>query len=616
MRALVAASLLAFLPTTHAALSVHVGCSHGAGDAAALIAAVNAANALDGATISLAPHCVYSFTSANNHWYGPNALPAIQSRIVILGHGAVLQATHIGDPTPATVDAFRFFYVSGGMESPAGSLTLRGLTLRGGYAKGGDANYGGGGAGMGGAIFNQGELILDAVTLVANTAKGGNTTSGPPLGGGGGMGQDVQADGSGGGFGGIDLPNAFPRLSAGGDSSSAGGGGGGGFLGSDDGYDSIPGAVVGGNGGGIGALGGVGGYYTGYVSTTPNDGGNGGSAFGALGTNGAGGAFGEGGIGNSSTYPGPGGGGGGGGIGGGGGAGAYAGAGGGGFGGGGGSSFYAGNGGFGGGAGTAGANTMYGGFGGGWGGGDTGPFHGGGGAGMGGAIFNHAGIVTLSNVTMTANGAYGGNEVFDYYTVGAQGSGLGGAIFNLNGRIEISFSTIARNSISTKGIFYANAPADAAIYSLAYGNRIQDGSPSSAALVIANSIVYGTGNADHEVVNHSVDGLGQNTAALSFEGGNVIRSYRNSSVLVGTTDGLLTADPLVGPLSNTGPQGALPTMPIPLDSPAYNAAGSCDLPDGSPLLTDERGVARPQAGICDIGAYESDGDYVFASGFE
>ena len=35
-----------------------------------------------------------------------------------------------------------------------------------------------------------------------------------------------------------------------------------------------------------------------------------------------------------------------------------------------------------------------------------------------------------------------------------------------------------------------------------------------------------------------------------------------------------------------------------------------------PLLTDEREVARPQAGICDIGVYESDGDYVFASGFE
>lgn len=57
-------------------------------------------------------------------------------------------------------------------------------------------------------------------------------------------------------------------------------------------------------------------------------------------------------------------------------------------------------------------------------------------------------------------------------------------------------------------------------------------------------------------------------------------------------------------------------MPIPSGSSAYNAAGSCDGLDGAPLLTDERGVTRPQAGLCDIGAYEFDGDYIFGSNFE
>jgi hypothetical protein len=601
MRALVAIAMLAFLSISDAAPSVHVGCSHGVGDAAALITAVSAANVSGGATITLAPKCVYSLTSINNHWYGPNALPPIQSHVVIVGHGAILQAAHIGDPTPATANAFRFFYVSGGMESPTGSLTLRNLTLRGGYAKGGDSNYGGDGAGMGGAIFNQGTLELDAVTLVDNTAQGGNTDKSHQVGSGGGMGEDARLDGRGGGFGGDDLPGAFASLSIGGSASSSGSGGGGGFLSSDDGSSSGEGA----SGGGLGGLGGN--TYLGPLGPLRNDGGNGATnAYGVGATSGDGGGFSNGGgDGNfGPTYSGDGGGGG---IGGGGGTGFDGG--GGGFGAGGGSGAYAGNGGFGGGGGVGGASMVYGGFGGGYGGGDVCCFVGGGGAGLGGAIFNHAGTLRLQNVTMTANAAYGG-------TGSAPGSGLGGAIFNLNGSVAVSFSTIAQNFISPNSPYYMNTPADAAIYSLAYGNRIQDGGASSAALVIVSSIVYGTRNAEHEVVNHAVDGLAHNTAQLSFPGENVIRSYSNTSVLDGGSVDPVTGDPRLGPLSASGSLARPPTMPISSDSPAYNGAGSCDGLEGAPLLVDERGIARPQAELCDIGAYEFDGDYVFANGFE
>src|SRR5262249_54408739 len=125
-------------------------------------------------TISL-PQETIVLTNADNWWYGPNALPPIASDIVIDGNGAVLQASHAGDPEPITANAFRFFYVSGGMELPAGSLTLHNMTVENGYAKGGDSHFGGGGAGMGGAIFNQGALTLSAVTLVGNMAHGGDT---------------------------------------------------------------------------------------------------------------------------------------------------------------------------------------------------------------------------------------------------------------------------------------------------------------------------------------------------------------------------------------------------------------------------------------------------------
>ena len=106
---------------------------------------------------------------------------------------------------------------------------------------------------------------------------------------------------------------------------------------------------------------------------------------------------------------------------------------------------------------------------------------------MGGAIFSHGGVLNLTNVTMTVNSANGG-------TGSAPGSGLGGAIFNLNGNVSISFSTIAQNAVSgTNGVYYnLMVPGMLAIYSLAYGNHIQD---SSASVAIAghpaNSIVYG-----------------------------------------------------------------------------------------------------------------------------
>ena len=67
--------------------------------------------------------------------------------------------------------------------------------LQQGEAKGGDGgngeDAGGGGAGMGGAIFNQGTLTLEGVTLDSNSAVGGAGgvfSSGIGGGGGGGAG--------------------------------------------------------------------------------------------------------------------------------------------------------------------------------------------------------------------------------------------------------------------------------------------------------------------------------------------------------------------------------------------------------------------------------------------
>ena len=69
----------------------------------------------------------------------------------------------------------------------------------------------GGGLGAGGAVFNQGRLLLERVTVMSNTAQGGNGGSGSD-GGGGGMGADGSDSGGGGGFN----PN-FPASDDGGE---------------------------------------------------------------------------------------------------------------------------------------------------------------------------------------------------------------------------------------------------------------------------------------------------------------------------------------------------------------------------------------------------------------
>ncbi len=228
---------------------------------------------------------------------------------------------------------------------------------------------------------------------------------------------------------------------------------------------------------------------------------------------------------------------------------------------------------------------------------------------MGGAIFNHTGSVRLINATLAANVASGG------LAASSGGSGLGAAIFNLNGSVEISFSTIAQNLISgSNGELIGAGPGDGAIYSMSYGNDILDGSSSGAVLTVVNSIVTGTAGAVSDVINNAVNGLNANVSGLTFRGANIIGAYGNFSFFDGNSSTPSNADPQLGALSPYS--GAVATLPIPQQSPAINAVASCNDADGNPVTIDARGVARPQNGQCDIGAYEYDGDYIFANSFD
>ena len=559
---------------------------------------------------------------ADNFWYGLNALPPIASDIRIDGGaaGITLQITSVAN-------RLRFFYVSGGLsgELPAGSLSLQNMTLSGGIARGGLG--GGGGAGMGGAIFNQGTLNLTAVTLTSNSAIGGESIYFNYYSGGG-MGDRAATSASGGMGGGyIDPGNpSFLGAHYGGNGGSGGAsgwaGGGGGFI---TGADGADGGTSGSGGGSGGGLGGLGGRAPGVSGARYGDGGDGGYIYNqsVAGVD-KGGAFGSGAEDGFNSACG------GGGVGGGGGgecngSSALNVSGSGGFGGGGGGSpflVYGGSGGFGGGGGFGDA-ADHGGSGG-FGGGDGGVY-GGNGAGMGGAIFNHRGSLTLTNVTMAGNTAAGGTP---YSGNGINGSGLGAAIFNLNGTVSIAYSTLANNAVSGTNIVHdyifadgfesgfttnTHSPGDGTVYSVAYGNKIEDGTASLAALTITDSIISGTvastGAGNNDVVNNVVAGTHPantgNVATLTYSGKNIIGASWNvgsGTHATATQVGAPTssADPNLGALANNG--GPTQTLLPQSGSAAIDAiapvAGQCA------VSMDQRGQPRPIGGGCDIGSVE------------
>jgi hypothetical protein len=230
---------------------------------------------------------------------------------------------------------------------------------------------------------------------------------------------------------------------------------------------------------------------------------------------------------------------------------------------------------------------------------------------MGGAIFNHTGTVVLRNVTATGNTASG---------TGSCGSGLGAAIFNLNGGVTVEFSTLAGNFLHGNAAS-SGGPEDATAYSLAYGNNLLDGSPSTASLTLRNSIIRGTqadGGSGNDVLVNVVDGAHTNAASVVYAGNNFVQFSTTIGNVTETGSAPLTADPLLGPLQvDPDSPMAMPTLAIGANSPATNAAPDCLEGDGATALsTDGRGAPRPSAGFCDIGAFEYQSDVIFANGFE
>ena len=152
--AVVMGALVAFvgLPAgmAWAGTGINVPCSGPGGGTAGLVAAINAANAAGGGTISLAPRCTYTLTAAaSSGKMGPNGLPIITTRITIAGaHSTIARSSS---------DKFRILEVDG----PGGNLAASALTITGGNSDQ-----------PGGGVFNNaGTLTLNSSAVTGNTTS-------------------------------------------------------------------------------------------------------------------------------------------------------------------------------------------------------------------------------------------------------------------------------------------------------------------------------------------------------------------------------------------------------------------------------------------------------------
>jgi hypothetical protein len=160
-----------------------------------LIADINAANLAGGAnSITLAPGALFTLTAADNTTDGGNGLPVIAANdnLTIIGNGDTIQRS--GTP------AFRLFDVASGA-----SLALANLMLQGGWAQGPEN-----GPGEGGAIYNQGTLDLNGVTVQNNIAQGGLSSFGAAVGTNG-LGGGIYSSGALTMEGGTTLQNNYAR---------------------------------------------------------------------------------------------------------------------------------------------------------------------------------------------------------------------------------------------------------------------------------------------------------------------------------------------------------------------------------------------------------------------
>jgi hypothetical protein len=168
----------------------------------------------------------------------------------------------------------------------------------------------------------------------------------------------------------------------------------------------------------------------------------------------------------------------------------------------------------------------------------------------------------------------------------------------------ISNSTIANNTalaaaasgpIAVVGGF-SNRGATTIVDSTIAGNRIAGGAIAIGGDNIISQASTGTSLGILRLINTIVADASPNgnCSGTIQSGGHNLDSDGTCGLGAGTDQSNI--DPLLAPLANNG--GPTDTRALTANSPAVDAGAGC-------AATDQRGVARPAGGACDIGAFES-----------
>jgi len=225
---------------------------------------------------------------------------------------------------------------------------------------------------------------------------------------------------------------------------------------------------------------------------------------------------------------------------------------------------------------------------------------------LSGGGINVSGTLTVSNSTIsgnTATSAGGGIEVATStgsltlndstisgnYAVGTGGGGLDNRnVANLT-NVTLSGNTATAGTSAGGGILHGNA--------------------TNAALSLLNVTITGNyaGSGGGGGLKHTATGNNPtltNVLIASNTGGNCSGTLAPSGANLDSAAtcgfSISNANPNLGVLASNG--GPTQTHALPSGSPAVNTGTNAGCPPA-----DQRGVTRPQAGTCDIGAYEYDG---------
>lgn len=248
--------------------------------------------------------------------------------------------------------------------------------------------------------------------------------------------------------------------------------------------------------------------------------------------------------------------------------------------------------------------------GGGHGGNDSGHLDGarGGDGGSGAGVYS-LGAATLANSTITNNNAGAGN--FGGYAItftscpcgnnaaGGDG-GSGGGVFNA-GTLTLVNTTISNNTAGARGEGVPNP----------FGGNGPTGNPGSGGGIAIGTGAVSVRNTIVSANTLQAGGTGPDAIGTFTSLGHNVIANSGGTAGFGVIGDLVNVDPLLGALQNNG--GPTQTRAIGTTSPAKNAGDNCVLSASCPglnlsfgLVTDQRGVGRPQGSTVDIGAYEFD----------